>query len=254
MAKSKFNTAEVSSISIIPDKPLQGLMTEKGKFFVAVPQIAERFQFDTRQASRAFKALLGKGFQFDTKLKTKLNPKAVNAVTLEDYERLVFKLVLKGNEIAIAETELIIGLGYRQMFCDSFGIEFDVAAKHEFLKLRYQGIQQRHGETDAVKIYLDRHPELSPNALKFMYSNVTDSTYRAIFGVPARTLYAELEERGACKKSGNLRDCLPTNALSEIENMERMIARLIVNEDIPPMDAVKEAADRLMVKRIDIAA
>ena len=252
MAKSKFNTAEVSSISITLDNPLQGLMTEKGEFFVAVPQIAKRFSFLIRNAQRDIKAMLGKDFSF-LKLKTKLNSKAVNTLRLEDYERLVFKLALKGNELAIVETELIIGLGYRQMFCDSFGIEFDVAAKHEFLKLRYQGIQQRNGETDAVKIYLERHPELSPNALRFMYSNVTDSTYRAIFGAPARTLYVELEPSGACKKKGNLRDCLSTKALSEVENMERMIARLIVKEDMSPMDAVREAADRLMVEKIDIS-
>jgi hypothetical protein len=51
-------------------------------FFVAVPQLSEIFQFLIHNTSRDFKAILGESFQF-LKMKTKLHPKAMNAIRLK---------------------------------------------------------------------------------------------------------------------------------------------------------------------------
>lgn len=91
-------TAQITDVPIglltIP-----GLMDEEGKFYVGVPQVTEQFQFDGNQASRDIKALLGKGFQF-AQLKTSLCPKAINALTLVDAEKLTRILAAKGNRYA----------------------------------------------------------------------------------------------------------------------------------------------------------
>jgi hypothetical protein len=58
------------------------LCRQQWRFFSAVPQLSEIFQFAKDHASRDLKAILGEGFQF-AKMKTKLNPKAVNAIRLK---------------------------------------------------------------------------------------------------------------------------------------------------------------------------
>lgn len=75
-------TAQIATIEIVPGFPIEGLYAgEWNGYYVAVSQIADRFQFVKTNAQRNVKALMGKGFQF-VKLRTKLNPKAVNALTL----------------------------------------------------------------------------------------------------------------------------------------------------------------------------
>jgi hypothetical protein len=70
---------------------IEGLMFEDGSFAVAIPQAAGLFSVRQDNAQRDFKALLGKGFQF-VKAKTELNPKAVNCISLLDFERLLAAL------------------------------------------------------------------------------------------------------------------------------------------------------------------
>ena len=135
-------TAVVTEVPI-GNTSVEGLMTEDGTFYVGVPQIALRFQFDKNQASRKVKALLGKGFQFD-KLKTELNPKPVNAIALDKFEVLVFELVLKGNERAIAFSRMLVGLSLHQLFCDAFGIKFEKEDRQEYLIQRMRHRQHFH--------------------------------------------------------------------------------------------------------------
>lgn len=111
-------------------------MTEDGSFYVGVPQIAERFQFLIHNASRDLKALLGKDIQF-LKLKTKLHPKAINAISIDLFEKLLFELALKGNKEAIAFSRMLIGLSLRQLFSDAFKVKFEEEERQEWLKERW---------------------------------------------------------------------------------------------------------------------
>jgi len=114
---------------------IPGLMDEHSEFYVGVPQIAEQFQFPVKHASRDIKSLLGKDFEFP-KLKTPLNPKAINAVPLDRFESLLFELALKGNEGAISFSRMLIGLSLRQLFSDAFKVKFEEEERQEFLKWR----------------------------------------------------------------------------------------------------------------------
>lgn len=124
---------------------IEGLMDEQGKFYVAVPQISDTFQFPNKHASRDIKALLGEGFQFP-KLSTELHPKAVNAVPLDAFDKLVVKLALKGNELAIAQLDSSNSLNSKQLFSDAFGVKFEKEERQNYLK-------ERKAHVPAYKIY-----------------------------------------------------------------------------------------------------
>ena len=55
---------------------IDGLLLPDNQYAVSVSQTAELFSFDTNQASRGIKPLLGEGFQFDM-VASELNSKKV---------------------------------------------------------------------------------------------------------------------------------------------------------------------------------
>ena len=126
--------AVVATVDIGHHK-IQGLMLPNGDFAIAVTQIAEMFQINSNQASRTLKPLLGKGFQFDT-TKSELHPKAVNILSLTDFEIVTLELVIRGNKAAIAFQRSLAGLALTQLFNDAFGIKFEKIDRQNWLKER----------------------------------------------------------------------------------------------------------------------
>lgn len=143
-------------------------------FYIAVPQISNLFQFLNHNASRDIKALLGAGFQF-LKVQSPLNPKAVNAVSLVDFEKILFELTLKGNQIAINMSRSLIGLSLHQLFCDAFNREFVKQQRQEWLKVRQSAIDTRKDFQDAVEDYRIRHKkDLRSGYYNWMHKHATD--------------------------------------------------------------------------------
>lgn len=148
--------ASISEVKIGPIT-IEGLMDELGGYYVAVPQVADSFQIDGNQASRTLKALIGKTFQFD-KLKTPLHPKAVNAIPLEIFSRLLLELTIKGNEKAIELSRALVGLSLYQLFCDSFGIKFEAEDRQRWLQTRFKTKHDFRPLTDQLKSYGFKEP------------------------------------------------------------------------------------------------
>ncbi|BDA74361.1 hypothetical protein CAL7716_085270 [Calothrix sp. PCC 7716] len=215
---------------------IDGLRDEEGRYYIGVPQITGEFQFDSRQASRAFKSLLGKDCLF-TKLKTSLNPKAINAIPLVDFEKLLVELALKGNTRAIELVRGLAGLSLHQLFSDAFKVKFEQEERQDYLVKQQQSIRTRRLLTDAIRDYSARHPERSDNYRKFIYNNCTDKLYRALFGKPA----SKLEEERSCV--GKLRSSFSASELVVIERHEDYATRLIDKLDVEPTEAIAQAVD-----------
>jgi hypothetical protein len=79
---------------------IEGLMLPDGSYRMGVSQIAVLLQFNTSQASRYIRNLLGNDRQL-VKIESDLNNKPINTVTLEQFEEIVHKATLKGNTQAI---------------------------------------------------------------------------------------------------------------------------------------------------------
>jgi hypothetical protein len=192
--------------------------------------------------------MLGADFQFP-KAKTKLHPKAVNAIPLKDFEVLLTRLDRSGNVLAQQFRDDLVGLSLTQLFSDAFGAEFDKTDRQAFLVERMKGKVTRRTLTDAIKDYIDRTPDLSENAIRFMYSNITDATYRSLFGRNCKKLETDLQV-----DRHKLRDALNIKELNHLNAFEDMAVRLIDKHGYTPSDAVKEAESRLLIEKHDRVA
>ena len=85
MLNGKVSRINFGSIEF--DALLSSEADSKGKprFYVGVSQASTLFQLRISDATRNIKALLGKDFQL-LKMRTDLNPKAVNVITLSQFE------------------------------------------------------------------------------------------------------------------------------------------------------------------------
>ena len=79
---------------------IEGFLAEDGNYYVSFPQLVQTSLIPPNRSCKQLEDLLGIELQ-PVKLKTKLNPKAVNAINLNKYEALVFNLALGGKEAAL---------------------------------------------------------------------------------------------------------------------------------------------------------
>lgn len=135
---------------------IEGLMLPNGEYRMGASQAAVLLQFDTNQASRSIKSLLGKGYQFDS-VKSELNPKPVNTISLSDFLIILIELTARGNSTA---KELMSGLAQESIekrFNKAFDLKFSDEEFNEKLKIRMERLQARIVYTDVLR---DRHIKL----------------------------------------------------------------------------------------------
>lgn len=107
---------------------------------------------------------------------------------------------------------------------------------------RQSGKYNRSQFTDAIKFYLDNHPERSERYAKFVYSNATNQQYREVFGLPAK----KLKELLGVPRTGLLRDYFPIEELGTIITIEAVACTLVFDHEREPVTAIKEAIERTL--------
>jgi hypothetical protein len=222
---------------------IEGLMLPSGEFAIAVTQVASLFQFPLKHTSRDFKALLGKDFQFPTKVTSTLNPRPVNIFFIPDFIKLVMALVDKNNYTAIALLKALAVESIERRFNNAFDQKVTEDEYNERLKVRMQGIQTRRTLTDAIKDYIIKH-SITGNDAKFMYVNATNSLYISLSGCNAQKIRKLLK----LDTHANVRDFLDAQQLKTIDNCEDLMVRLIDQQDINPLSASKHVANILLLE------
>jgi len=207
---------------------IEGLMMPNGDFAIAVPQVARLFSFDTNQASRALKSLLGKDSPFDN-AKTELNSKPVNIMSLPEFESVTLELALKGSEPAIAFQRSLVGMALHQLFCDAFNIKFDKTDRQNWLKERQHGKGDRRSLTDAAKFLIERGEDLN-------YAAITIKTY----GVCG--LLSQYHEYKRSHKDAGFRDTLSSVELKKVAKFEELTADYVMVDLTPINDAMSQAS------------
>ena len=119
---------------------IEGLLCSEGNFYVGIPQMVESGLVKSdrhRNELRTLKLFLPEGFQF-VKIKTKLNPKAINTLSLLDFEKLLAKLDRAGNKKAQELRDDLVGLSLTQLFSDAFNIKFEKEERKDYLEARQE--------------------------------------------------------------------------------------------------------------------
>jgi hypothetical protein len=98
---------------------------------------------------------------------------------------------------------------------------------------------QRWGLTDAIKVYIDRHPELSDNHRRFLYSNASESLNLGLFAKRSK----QLKELLGLAGNDLLRDSLSTKENATLASLEYLACQFVDHEDLDPCLAVKKAIE-----------
>lgn len=207
---------------------VDGLMLPNGDFAIAVPQVADLFSIPQKNSSRDFKALLGNGFQFLT-TKSELHPKAVNILSLTEFEVLILELVIRGNEKAITFQRNLVGLALIQLFNDAFDIKYEKIDRQKWLRDRQDGKGCRRSLTDAIKYLIDRGKQLN-------YGLMTLQTYSACKLSSEYAIYRKTH------KDSNFRNTLDAVRLRNVGKFEELVADYIMVDGMEPEEAMTKAA------------
>jgi hypothetical protein len=131
---------------------------------------------------------------------------------------------------------------------NAFGVQRTEQDRNDRLAARTVGKVARRSLTDAITSYLDRHPELSENYSRHIWSNCSDHLNKIILGAKSK---AAKEFYGVASNS-LLREHIPVAALNELERTEDLAGRHIDERDLEPLEAVKMAASVMFCKTIGL--
>ena len=169
------NTAKAQIIRFdYAGKEIEGLLLPDGTKVLALSQVADIFAFDKRQAARTVKTLLGNELTYQDKIKTEIQHRLLNVVTINELNKLTFLLATKGNSIAIDM--------YQHMYPDT---DFKYISKRNIKKPNYLYVFYCH-ECSVVKIGVSidvaaRFRTISasfPFPLSILYSFKTQNAYK----------------------------------------------------------------------------
>jgi hypothetical protein len=136
-------------------------------------------------------------------------------------------------------------IGFRTWVQQELGWKSGKGESHK-TAFRLEGKETRRDLTDAVKSYIDRHKdELSENAIKWMYTNMTNGLYLKTHKLKA----SQLVEIHGCGKD-ELRDHFSKKEISMINAVEFVTMQLIDEQDMNPIEAIKSAVERTLATHL----
>lgn len=244
---TKIITARTTIVSI-GNRQVEGLLLDDDSFGISIIQINEQlisFSTSRNTVSRDLKRLLGKDF-IPSKVRTDIYKQLINAIPLEQLEKVIAALARKKNLQAIELSIELIGLSLNQLWADAFDIKFEKAERQEWLKKRQLTIESFWFMADAIKAYYEKHPRQEKyNGQN--YAEVFDTLNVGLFGKRSRIIKKEL---GIGKSKLN-RDHFGKDALKRIEMIQRIAEAQIMSFDKHPVEAVQFALNVLNYDVID---
>ena len=185
------------------------------------------------------KTLLSKASQLSTdpqkssieKVKTRLNSKAVNTITLDMFEILVFELAMSGNALAQDFLRILFGLTLKQIWADAFKVQFEAEDRQEYITTRQTGKEVYKRLMLVAQKHLHSQGKNDPG---HYYAQLANKIYRGLFGMEAK----ELREVRSVDKSALTRDHFTARELAVISRVEDGVIFMIQHIGKEPFEAV----------------
>jgi len=231
---STTKSAHVTDVSI-GNLVVEGLMYEDGTFAIALPQISKLFPESIRpnQATRTVRRALGKcseEFSID-RATSRLHSKAVNTLTLDMFEILVFELAMAGDALAQDFLRILFGLTLTQLWSDAFKVKFEADDRQATITNRQTGKDVFKRLMMAVQLLLHSQGKNDPG---HYYAQLVNKIYRGLFGMEAK----ELRELRSVDKSALTRDHFTARELAVISRVEDGVMFMIQHMGKEPFEAV----------------
>lgn len=221
---------------------IDGLMDEGGQYWVAIPQLAALNLVRRGMSLKRLEDRLGLGFPSGKKMNTELNSRAVNAISITDFERLLAKLDRAGNKIAQDLRDDLVGLSLHQLYSDAFGVRFEAENRQLWLTDRLGGREIRRTLTDSIRDYLASNGK---GDARGYYAQITNQIYLGIFGMDANQIRTAL----SVTEGDATRDYLNPKELRTIATVEEVVMNL-VDEGTNPFEAVVQALTIMKKSRL----
>lgn len=225
---------------------IEGLLLEDGTFAVGIPQLASLNLVPANRSIKELEVFSGMRFQSPIKTKTKLNPKAINAISIKDLEELIVRMSAKGNQVALNLNLALVGLSLTQLFSDAFGIKFETEDRQAWLKDRQATKDSFWFLVADIDQYIETYGSSAP---QWHYINAFKAMSQGLFGKIPSDIKKELGIG-----SGELnRDHFGNESLRRIDCIQRL-AKTSIAKGTKPTKAVQEAIVMFDYKPIDYTA
>jgi hypothetical protein len=208
---------------------IEGLMLPDGSYRMGVSQITNLMPNSVRpnQASRDLKPLLGESFQFD-KIKSELNNKPVNTITIEQFVQLLKVLALqKTSQEAITLLVILAEESIERRFNHAFGVKCTEEDYNKLLTIRWKRLLARRDYTDVL---MERHIDLyETKPIPEDYRVWTVKVNKALFG---------------CQHFKCNRDNMTTEQQEMITDFERTVKRFALKyTHATPMELIDKTLE-----------
>jgi hypothetical protein len=217
-----------------------------GEYRLSQVQILEIIELPKNWISRLqsstpkqLERLQSKGFT-GYSLEVSIDKTRAKTLTIDDATKIWGLVARSGNEKALDILEACVGESIERRADAAFGMQRSLSEYNERLKAKIS----RRTLTDSIKAYLERHPEVSDNYRTWIYKNVTNAIYRAVFSMDAKKLSEALK----CNKD-EIRDNLDQFCVSRIVWIEESVCQQI-DLDFEPQEAVKRVVEFNSLKTI----
>lgn len=205
------------------------------------------FSSSAKTGSKPRKFLLDKGFSgsvtaFSVPNNSGSGSAVAKGLTIDDAVKVWSYFARNGNDLAADLLEACAAESIERRADAAFGVQRSEEERQLKMQARIEGKETRRQLMDAIQGYLSRHPELSANRKRFMFINVSQQVDKQVFGRIAAKLAQDL---GVSKDY--LRDTLTSYELLLLREVEDSAMRRIDALDIDPVEAVRQAAEALLI-------